>query len=243
MELNIGVVAVLSFGFVAGLKHALDPDHVVAVSTIVSEHRSLARSSLVGTFWGLGHSASLLAVGLLIILLRGAIPAEVALWMELPVAVMLIALGAGVLVKMARARGIEVHTHSHSHDGGLPHNHIHVHNRDGHDHKHYLFRLGRRPFAVGMVHGFAGSAAVTLGAMTTIPSVSLGLIYIALFGLGSIGGMLLMSAIIGLPFAATARRFAAVNSGIRVFAALFSIGFGLFLGWDLISQLMNVNPN
>lgn len=243
MEPNIGVVAVLSFGFVAGLKHALDPDHVVAVSTIVSEHRSLARSSLVGTFWGLGHSASLLAVGLLIILLRGAIPDEVALWMELPVAVMLIALGAGVLVKMARARGIEVHTHSHSHDGGLPHNHIHVHNRDGHDHKHYLFRLGRRPFAVGMVHGFAGSAAVTLGAMTTIPSVSLGLIYIALFGLGSIGGMLLMSAIIGLPFAATARRFAAVNSGIRVFAALFSIGFGLFLGWDLISQLMNVNPN
>ena len=243
MEPNIGVVAVLSFGFVAGLKHALDPDHVVAVSTIVSEHKSLARSSLVGTFWGLGHSASLLAVGLIIILLRNAIPEEVVLWMELPVAAMLIGLGAGVLVKMARERGIEVHTHSHSHDGEPPHNHIHVHNRDGHDHKHYLFRMGRRPFAVGMVHGFAGSAAVTLGAMTTIPSVSLGLIYIALFGLGSIGGMLLMSALIGLPFAATARKFAAVNSGIRVFAALFSIGFGLFLGWDLISQLMNVNPN
>lgn len=243
MEPNIGVVAVLSFGFVAGLKHALDPDHVVAVSTIVSEHKSLARSSLVGTFWGLGHSASLLAVGLLIILLRSAIPEEAALWMELPVAAMLIGLGAGVLVKMAREQGIEVHAHSHSHDGEPPHSHIHVHNRDGHDHKHYLFRLGRRPFAVGMVHGFAGSAAVTLGAMTTIPSVSLGLIYIALFGLGSVGGMLLMSAVIGLPFAATARKFAAVNSGIRVFAALFSVGFGLFLGWDLISQLMNVNSN
>lgn len=241
MDLNAGVVAVLSFGFVAGLKHALDPDHVVAVSTIVSEHKSLARSSLVGTFWGLGHSASLLAVGLVIILLRDAIPDEVALWMELPVAVMLIGLGAAVIVKMARERGLEVHTHTHSHDGEPPHSHIHVHKRDDHDHKHYLFRLARRPFAVGMVHGFAGSAAVTLGAMTSIPSITLGLIYIGLFGIGSIGGMLLMSAMIGLPFAATARRFSAINSGIRVFAALFSIGFGLFLAWDLITQLIEMN--
>ncbi|HVF92632.1 MAG TPA: urease accessory protein UreH [Blastocatellia bacterium] len=243
IDMNAGVLAVLAFGFVAGLKHALDPDHVVAVSAIVSEHKSLARSSLIGTFWGLGHSASLLAVGLLIILLRNAISEETALWMELPVAVMLIVLGARVLVKIARERGIEVHAHAHSHDGELPHKHIHVHNRDAHDHKHYLIRLARRPFAVGMVHGFAGSAAVTLGAMTSIPSVSLGLIYIALFGLGSIGGMLLMSAMIGLPFAVTAGRFSTINSGIRLLAGLFSIGFGLFLAWGLIIQLVEINSN
>ena len=244
MDMDAGVVWVLSLGFAYGLIHALDPDHVVAVSTIVSEHKSLARSSLIGTFWGLGHTVSLFVIGMLIIILHKAIPDEVALWMELPVAVMLIVLGTSLLVKLARARGIEVHVHAHSHDGELPHKHLHVHNRDAHDHKHYLIRLARRPFAVGIVHGFAGSAGVmTLGVMTSFPSVTLGLIYIAVFGLGSVGGMLLMSAMIGLPFAATAKKFSTINSGIKVFAALCSIGYGLFLAWKLITELIKVNSN
>lgn len=92
-----------------------------------------------------------------------------------------------------------------------------------------------------MVHGVAGSAALTLAVLTTIPSVALGLVYIVVFGIGSIGGMLLMSAMIGLPFAVTARRFAAVNGGIRLFAGLFSILFGLFLAWNLIHELWNLN--
>ncbi|HEX5734089.1 MAG TPA: sulfite exporter TauE/SafE family protein [Blastocatellia bacterium] len=232
--------AVLTLGFSLGLRHALDPDHLVAVTTIVSEHKSLARSSLVGTFWGLGHTASLLIIGLVVIFLRSSIPDRVALWMEMGVAVMLIVLGANVLWRVAREQGFKFHTHTHSHDDQPAHEHVHFHSHSDHDHRHRIFRLGRRPFVVGMVHGVAGSAALTLGVLATIPSISLGLVYIAVFGLGSVGGMLLMSAIIGAPFAVTARRFSKINGGIRFAAGLLSVVFGFMLAWDLLSEIISL---
>lgn len=234
------VAAALFLGFVLGLRHALDPDHLVAVSTIVSEHKSLLRSSLVGTFWGLGHSASLLAVGLLIILLRVSIPDHILPWMEAPVAVMLILLGISTIRRALRERGVEIHTHVHEH-GDQPHAHVHIHVGEEHDHMHRMFKLGRRPFAVGLVHGFAGSAALTLLVLTRIPSVALGLVYMVVFGIGSIGGMLIMSAMISVPFVLTARRFAAVNGGIRLCAGLFSILFGLMIAWDLAQEVWKIN--
>jgi ABC-type nickel/cobalt efflux system permease component RcnA len=236
--MDSSVTAALTFGFILGLRHALDPDHLVAVSTIVSEHKSVARSSLIGTFWGLGHTASLLAVSILILLLRASIPEHIALWMEIPVALMLVALGVTTTGRAIRERGWRIHSHIHAHEENeRPHRHLHVHVKHEHIHQHRLFHLGRRPFVVGLVHGVAGSAAVTLAVLTTIPSVSLGLVYIAVFGIGSIGGMLLMSAMIGLPIAITARRFSIINGGIRLFAGLFSILFGLALAWNLLHQI------
>lgn len=239
MDTSIG--AALSLGFVLGLRHALDPDHLVAVSTIVSEHKSIKRSSLVGTFWGLGHTASLLGIGIVILLLRASIPAHFEPWMEAPVAAMLIVLGVSATWRVLRERGWQVHTHPHSHADGAPHTHVHLHAHEQHDHKHRLFRMGRKPFLVGLVHGIAGSAALTLAVLTTIPSVALGLLYITVFGIGSVGGMLLMSAMIGLPFAVTARRFSVVNGGIRLFAGVFSILFGLLLAWNLLRGLWKVS--
>lgn len=239
--MDASITAALSFGFVLGLRHALDPDHLVAVSTIVSEHKSIARSSLVGTFWGLGHTASLLAMSVVILLLRTSIPEHTSLWLELPVALMLVVLGINTLWRTLRERGWQVHTHVHSHERGTPHSHIHLHAQDEHIHRHHLFRVGRRPFLVGLVHGVAGSAAITLAVVATIPSVALGLIYIAVFGIGSIGGMLLMSAMIGLPFALTARRFSILNGGIRLLAGLFSVLFGLWLAWGLLHEISKVS--
>jgi ABC-type nickel/cobalt efflux system permease component RcnA len=224
-----------------GLRHALDPDHLVAVSTIVSEHKSIKRSSLIGTFWGLGHTASLLGIGIVILLLRASIPAHFEPWMEAPVAAMLIVLGVSATWRAFRERGWQVHTHTHSHEDRAPHTHVHLHAHEQHDHKHRLFRMGRKPFLVGLVHGVAGSAALTLAVLTTIPSVALGLLYITVFGIGSIGGMLLMSAMIGLPFAVTARRFSVVNGGIRLFAGVFSVLFGLMLAWNLLGGLWKVS--
>lgn len=235
------VAAALGLGFVLGLRHALDPDHLVAVSTIVSEHKSLFRSSLVGTFWGLGHSASLLGVGLVIILLRVSIPQTVLPWMEAPVALMLIVLGVSATRRALRERGVQVHTHVHQH-GDQPHAHVHVHVSDEHNHIHRMFKLGRRPFAVGLVHGFAGSAALTLLVLAQIPSVALGLVYMAVFGIGSIGGMLIMSALISLPFVLTARRFEAINATIRLCAGLFSLAFGLMIVWELLHEVWKTNP-
>lgn len=239
--MDSSITAALTFGFVLGLRHALDPDHLVAVSTIVSEHKSVGRSSVIGTFWGLGHTASLLAMSVVLLLLRASIPEHITLWMEVPVAAMLIVLGIVATWRVARERGWQIHSHTHAHNESPPHTHVHLHARDEHNHRHRLLRLGRRPFIVGMVHGVAGSAALTLAVLTTIPSVALGLVYITVFGIGSIGGMLLMSAMIGLPFAVTAKRFSMINSGIRLFAGLFSIVFGLVLAWKLLHEIWKVS--
>jgi len=231
MDSSISVI--LASGFVWGLHHALDPDHLVAVSTIVSEHKSVSRSSLVGTFWGVGHTSSLLLISLIVLLLRASIPENIARWMEAPVALMLVALGITTIIRAVRERGWRIHSHTHTHDESSPHTHLHIHLEEEHAHQHRFFKIGKRPFVVGMVHGVAGSAALTLLVLSTIPSVALGLLYIGVFGVGSIGGMLLMSALIGLPFALTARRYAFINGGIRLVAGAFSIVYGLVLAWNL----------
>jgi ABC-type nickel/cobalt efflux system permease component RcnA len=231
MDSSIGVI--LASGFIWGLHHALDPDHLVAVSTIVSEHKSVSRSSLVGTFWGIGHTSSLLIISLIVLLLRASIPNNIARWMEAPVAIMLVVLGITTIIKAIKERGLRIHSHTHSHDESSPHTHLHIHLEKEHVHQHRLFKVGKRPFMVGMVHGVAGSAALTLLVLSTIPSVALGLIYIGVFGVGSIGGMLLMSALIGVPFALTSRRYEVINGGIRFAAGAFSIVYGLVLAWKL----------
>jgi ABC-type nickel/cobalt efflux system permease component RcnA len=231
MDSSIGVI--LASGFIWGLHHALDPDHLVAVSTIVSEHKSVSRSSLVGTFWGIGHTSSLLIISLIVLLLRASIPNNIARWMEAPVAIMLVVLGITTIIKAIRERGLRIHSHTHSHDESSPHTHLHIHLEKEHVHRHRLFKVGKRPFMVGMVHGVAGSAALTLLVLSTIPSVALGLIYIGVFGVGSIGGMLLLSALIGVPFALTSRRYEVINGGIRFAAGAFSIVYGLVLAWKL----------
>jgi len=222
------LMTVLGLGFVLGLRHALDPDHLIAVSTFVGEHSSVKRSSLVGTFWGLGHTASLLVVGVTIIVFRLRIPESVALWMEFAVALMLIMLGLKSVLKPLR--GWKVHVHRHTHDGST-HIHVHMHRRgEEHSHQHrHLMRLGSRPFFVGMVHGLAGSAALMILVLATIPSAIAGLVYIAIFGLGSVGGMLVMSSLISLPFVLTRKRFSILSEGLQVLVGLFSFSFGLFL--------------
>ncbi len=225
------LVTVLALGFVLGLKHALDPDHVVAVSTIVGESNSVKRSSLVGTFWGLGHTMSLLLVGIVVIALKVQISDRAALWMEFAVALMLILLGLKAMIKPLR--GWKVHIHRHSHDGSS-HIHLHLH-RPGEEHAHrhrHVIGFGARPFFVGMVHGMAGSAALMILVLATIPSALAGLLYIAVFGLGSVGGMLIMSSLISLPFVLTRKRFRLLSEGLQVAVGLFSLSFGLFLAWQ-----------
>lgn len=229
--METSLYAAFGLGLILGIKHALDADHLVAVSTIVSEHKELKWASLIGAFWGLGHTATLFAVGLLVIGLRVTIPPRMALALEFLVSVMLVALGANILW---RSFGVEkIHLHAHTHNPET-HTHFHVHGSPEQDHRHtHPFRSMRKPFFVGMVHGLAGSAALMLLVLTTIPSPLAGLAYIVIFGFGSVGGMLILSSMIGLPFILTAQRFSYLNRWIRVIAAVASVGFGLYLGWDI----------
>lgn len=230
---------VLGLGFLLGLKHATEADHLVAVTTIVSEQRSLRRSALVGALWGVGHTAALFAAGVVVILLEVAIPERVASAFEFCVALMIIFLGGRVLfLLLRRRRRAHVHTHTH---GGRAHTHLHFHDEadahaaahahaSGHE-RHAAAFGGWRPLAVGAVHGLAGSAALTLLVLAEAVrngSRALGLAYLLLFGAGSIGGMLLMSALIGLPFALTASRFRRMDAHVRLTAGLASVAFGVY---------------
>ena len=233
---SLSAFALLGLGLVYGLKHATEVDHVVAVSTIVSEHRDILRSALVGGLWGVGHTASLIVTGTIVLALRIAIPDGVSNWLEFCVALMIIGLGASALTRALRRR-TDVHIHQHSHDR-VSHVHIHFHERGAAhtvekvaSHPHAISRIGFKPLLVGAMHGLAGSAALTLLVLTQIESTALGLLYLAVFGLGSILGMLLMSGLIGLPFALSARRLSGVNYGLQTVAGALSIAFGLWYAY------------
>jgi hypothetical protein len=231
--MDTSALSILGFGFVLGLKHALDADHLIAVSTIVSERKGVWRSSLVGALWGLGHTASLLVVGLAVIAFHFHIPEGFARTMEFGVALMLIILGGNVLWKIAR--GGKFHVHVHTHDA---HIHLHPHIHEAAElathaaADHHAHRVGKKPFFVGMVHGIAGSAALMLVVLATITSRPLALLYIGIFGLGSVGGMFLMSSLIGLPFALAARHDR-LSHRVRLCAGVLSVTFGLYYAWQI----------
>jgi len=230
--MSISVASLLALGFVLGLKHALDADHLAAVSTMATERRSLLNSSLVGVFWGVGHTISLMIAGVLIILLHFEIGERAGKALEFCVALMLIGLGINALVKLFRGGRIHVHAHEH---GGHWHAHPHVHDAKHKDapHTHHGLKAGARPLLIGMVHGLAGSAALTLLVLTTIPSTTAGFLYIAIFGAGSIGGMMIMSTLFALTTRFTALRFARANLAMRGLAGTFSLCFGIFMVYQI----------
>lgn len=235
--------AVMGVGLALGLKHATEVDHIVAVSTIVSEHRSLLRSMFVGALWGLGHTASLIAVGVVALTFRLAIPEWVTGWLEFGVAIMIIGLGASALVRALRRRR-NFHLHRHQHDG-VSHVHVHFHEHETEHsgpvaaHSHAVSVVGIKPFLVGAMHGLAGSAALMLLVLARTESLITGVVYLGVFGAGSIFGMVLMSGLVGLPFVLASRRLSGIYYSLQTVAGALSIVFGLWYAYatGLVSEL------
>lgn len=225
--MTLSILSLLGLGFVLGLKHALDADHLAAVSTIATEKRSVLSSSLIGMWWGLGHTISLLIAGVLVMLLHVQIGPHAEMALEFCVGIMLIVLGVNALRKLIRAGTVHMHAHEHA---GHWHVHPHVHEKKTSDapHTHHGLRAGARPLLIGMVHGMAGSAALTLLVLATISSTMVGLLYIAIFGVGSIGGMTIMSALFALPSKLSAQRFNKLNLLFRGIAGVASLVLGAF---------------
>jgi len=223
--------AILGFGFLLGLKHATEADHLAAVSTMVTERRSLWSSALVGGMWGLGHTISLTLAGIFVLVLNFEISERVETILEFCVGIMLTLLGLNVLKKLIQGGNLHFHAHEH---GSHAHVHPHIH-EPGHAHEphtHHGFRASPRALLIGMVHGMAGSAALMLLVIPTIESKALGLLYIVVFGIGSIGGMMFMSFLVGLPFTLTALRFNRFNGLLQGAAGLMSVFLGLFIVYE-----------
>lgn len=262
------LLAVLALGFLLGMRHATDPDHVIAVTTIVARHRTTRGAALIGAAWGVGHTLTILLVGSGIILFRWVIPGRVGLSMELAVGVMLIVLGIanlraflGLARRTAAAAPVEaaparVHSHAHSH-GDYVHTHSHGHRPEAHPHRsdqtpigwldrHFggvgLYQLVR-PLVVGIVHGLAGSAAVALLVLTAIGNPRWSVLYLLVFGVGTIVGMMVITAAIALPFALSPRqsRFA---GRLRLASGLISVAFGCFIVYQMgvVHGLFTGNP-
>jgi high-affinity nickel permease len=228
MELSpeISIIGILLIGFALGLQHAIEADHLAAVSTIVSEKKSLVSASIVGGLWGLGHTFSLFIVGGLTIFLKLQISETTEARLEAIVGVMLMVLGIITLRRLFSAETVHVHKHEH---GEREHVHIHTHN-EGKARSHHRFSF--RSVLIGMIHGLAGSAALMLLVVPTISSPWLALAYILIFGVGSIGGMTAMSFLIGLPMHFTLNRFAILNKGLRLIAGCFSLVLGAVIVYE-----------
>jgi ABC-type nickel/cobalt efflux system permease component RcnA len=252
----IGFFSILAVGFFLGMRHATDPDHVIAVTTIVSNQRNSMRAALIGAFWGVGHTVTIFVVGAGIILFNLVIPVRVGLSMELSVAAMLIILGlanvAGFLRSMPRrsisahAEAEIVHSHSHSH-GDHVHSHPHTHLSESHPYApddapltwldHAFGRSGLyqylRPFVVGVVHGLAGSAAVALLVLTTIRNVHWAIAYLLIFGVGTIAGMMLITMSLASAFTMVGKGRQKLSRRLAFASGLLSLGFGLFVAYQI----------
>ena len=218
-------------GSLLGMRHALEPDHLAAVSTLVSTERGSYRAALLGACWGLGHTAALLMVGIVLVVLQAEMPPRIADLFEFFVALMLVGLGLRAIYLSARqgpSGPHHVHHHGqtmHSHAGTPAHVHI-----GG-------WTLARRPLLVGAVHGLAGSGALTALVITTLPSMTARLTYMALFGLGSTIGMAALSGVLGWPIA----RLGANQTFARVMSLVIgcvSTALGIAWGYPLLPKIL-----
>jgi len=261
-------LAILAIGFFLGMRHATDPDHVIAVSTIVSRERSIAKAAFIGVLWGLGHTLTILAVGAAIILFGLAIPARIGLTMEFCVGLMLILLGVlnltGTMKWMSEKFSpahppiAGEHAHIHEHDAKL-HFHWHSHAPQSDHHGKSLapppalerpfaglgLYQSLRPLFVGIVHGLAGSAAVALLVLSAIREPKWAVLYLLVFGLGTIAGMMLITSVIALPFSFAGYRFAWLNRSLITASGILSLAFGLFVCYHIgfVDGLFTAHPN
>lgn len=228
------MISVLVLGFLIGMRHATDADHVAAVASLATRSRSLPESVRLGMAWGLGHTVTLFVVGSAVLILDTMLPETTAQILELAVGVMLVLLGLDVIRRIVQER---IHVHAHRHDDRR-HVHAHAHERARpHDAAAHAHRHPRvvpvRALLVGLVHGMAGSAALVLLALGTIQSVWLGMVYILLFGLGSIAGMAILSLAIALPLRFTAQRLGRLYGALTAAIGLFTVGIGAEIVWEL----------
>ncbi len=266
----VNFVSIIALGFFLGMRHATDPDHVIAVSTIVSREREVGKSAWIGVFWGLGHTLTIFAVGAAIVLFDLVIPPRIGLSMELAVGLMLILLGVINVVTFfrelpssttragtpasphelihshAHSHGDYVHTHSHSHSYG-PQGHVHAGQSQMAwvDRVFMRFKLYRplRPLMIGIVHGLAGSAAVALLVLATIHDPRWAVAYLLVFGIGTIAGMMVITMSIASTFR-LARGKRQFLRQLTMASGVLSLAFGLLVAYHIIvvNGLLGAHP-
>lgn len=229
------MTSLLLLGFLIGMRHAIEADHVAAVASLVTRHQSVKQAVKQGIVWGFGHTLTLFIVGAVVLTLETIITERLAQYLELVVGFMLVALGTDVLKRLFHKR---IHFHMHEHGNGAKHFHAHTHGNEtshelsNHEHRHTQ-GFPYRALFIGLMHGMAGSAALILLTMGTVNSLTTGLVYIALFGLGSIVGMSVLSIVIAIPLRYSANGMTRIHYGLHAITGLATLVLGMLLIYEI----------
>ena len=243
------LLSILLVGFLLGMKHATETDHLAAMATLAAGKQTLRQTLWQGVAWGTGHTATLMLFGGIVLLLGKAVPPSLELSLELAVGVMLVALGADVLRCLRKEK---IHFHAHSHQAGARHVHAHSHLNEvavqkrhaqsEHQHPHARW-LPWRALLVGMMHGMAGTAALILLSLEAVQNVSTGLVYILCFGVGSIIGMAVLSTVISIPLRLSVGRLTWLHQGVTLVfgGASCLIGLAMVYRIGFVERLLLFN--
>lgn len=237
------IVLFLGAALLLGMRHALEPDHLVAVSTLVAEEHRMWPAARLGLIWGLGHQLPITLLGLPALALRLEMPKAFDNLVDLAVGVLLLVLG---ILTLWRLRRSGVHVHAHSHDGST-HAHFHAHESaasreaSGHGHPHPMpgrDRRGQATFGIGLLHGLGGSGAAAALAVTAAPSVHAGLGYLFCFAVGTCLGMFLLTLCVAAPAITALSQVEVLHRTGRAVAGLASIAFGLYMWYNILPKLL-----
>lgn len=229
------MLSILFLGFLLGMRHAIEADHVAAVASMTTRSTSLIEALRLGATWGLGHTLTLFLFGSFVIFSSSAIPDTLAMSLEFVVGIMLVFLGIDVIRRMLKER---VHFHMHKHDDGIKHFHAHshkgevAHKQSAHEHRHTKGFQFRSLF-VGMMHGMAGSAALIVLTLQTVESPALGLIYMALFGFGSIVGMAVLATVVMVSLRHSAKKLTRFYNGFQATIGAATVALGMFVMYEI----------
>jgi ABC-type nickel/cobalt efflux system permease component RcnA len=228
-------LGLLTLGFLLGMRHAVETDHVAAVASLATRSAGIGDTLRQGAVWGIGHTLTLFAFGSLVLWMDSIVPRQLAQGLEFAVGLMLVVLGMDVLRRLWRER---IHFHAHRHADGRRHFHAHSHAGEAghpalHHHAHPRRGFPLRALCVGLVHGMAGSAALILLTLQTVQSPLTGMLYIALFGIGSIAGMALLSVVIAIPLHYSATGLTWLHNGLQAAIGTATIGIGGLLVYEI----------
>lgn len=243
MELDVSLTGVLLLGLLIGLQHALEPDHVAAVSSLASGNSSRTKILREAVAWAVGHASMLMLVAAPALVFGFLINDALAGWLEFIVGIMLVGLGAHVIRRLIQER---IHFHAHTHDDGTTHFHAHshadtpvasgqsweqAHDADPHAHEHAR-TVPWRALLVGLMHGLAGSAALIVLTLAQAGDVAMGLVFVIVFGIGSIIGMAALSMALSVPLGWSARHLTGLNRVLQGSIGGGTVTLGLFVMYE-----------
>ena len=224
------LVNTLLLGFLIGLKHALEVDHVAAVASLASKTTSVREGFTLGVSWGLGHTITLFIFSSIVLILDTVVSAQLALTLEFFVGCMLVFMGGAIIKNIVKKR---IHLHMHNHSDGTTHLHFHSHVQDNVEHQHkHTEQFSIRALLVGMMHGMAGSAALIVLTLDSVSSIKTRLVYIFLFGVGSVIGMALLSLLMIIPLRHSEYAANRTYQSLQVFIGLVTLFLGIIIMYE-----------